>query len=87
MIVAKVIDTVISTRKHSALLGLRLLAVEPVTKPSGDALIAGDLLGAGIGEYVLVTCGSNAAGALDKDAPVDAMVVGILDQPPAYVKD
>lgn len=86
MIVARVVDCVVSTRKHTALQGMKLLVVEPVPASEKDRFIAGDLLGAGEGEYVLITRGHGAEYALDKPAPVDAMVVGILDQPPAFAK-
>ncbi len=84
MIVAVVTDTLVSTRKHSALQGVKLLVVKPLGQEL--PLIAGDILGAGVGEYVMITCGCAASGALDKPAPVDAMVVGILDAPPAFAK-
>ena len=83
--IAKVVDSVVSTRKHRALQGVKLLVVKPVGQGGAAPLIAGDLLGAGVGEYVLVCLGSSAGLALDRPAPVDAMVTGILDQPPVFV--
>lgn len=82
--IARVVDSVVSTRKHGALQGVKLLVVEPVGQGRAAPIIAGDLLGAGVGEYVLVCQGSSAGLALDRPAPVDAMVTGILDQPPAF---
>lgn len=41
-----------------------------------------DNIGAGIGEYVLVACGSAARIGCDMEsAPVDAAIVGIIDDP------
>ena len=58
------------------------MIVELVGKMSGDAkqVIAIDNIGAGIGEYVLVAQGSAArVGCNMADAPVDAAIVGIID--------
>ena len=50
--------------------------------PSEERLIAFDPLGAGAGERVLVTTGSVARGWFkDGKAVVDALVIGILDEP------
>ena len=44
-------------------------------------LVAVDGIGAGIGEKVLITTGCSARLALqDKEAPVDAVIVGIVDE-------
>ena len=49
-------------------------------RPTGRVLVAVDSLGAGIGEYVLVTQGSSARlTAQTKSMPVDAVVIGIID--------
>lgn len=85
MIIAKVIDNVVSTRKYSSMQGIKLLAVEECTQKT--LLIAGDMLGAGIGEYVLVSCGEPAVSAADKQMPADAMVVGIIDHKPQFITD
>ena len=61
--------------------------VEQLTAPERGLLIAGGQMGAGVGEYVLVTRGHGAECAMERPTPVDAMVVGILDQPPAFAKD
>lgn len=83
MIVAKVIGTVVSTRKEEDLKGFKLLIVQPLTlrgEPKGDSLVAVDTVGAGIGEIVVVALGSPARLAVDNpEAPVDASVVGIVD--------
>lgn len=83
MIIAEVIDTVVSTRKHESMQGIKLLALEECTGKS--LIIAGDVLGAGVGEYVLVSCGETAVLAADREMPVDAMVVGIVDCKPQFI--
>lgn len=84
MIVGKVIGNVWATRKDSALNGLKLLVVKPLDHYSGTdrpELVAADAVGAGIGEVVLVVTGSSARRSLDKEqCPIDAMVVGIVDE-------
>ena len=84
MIVGKVIGNVWATRKDQALNGLKLLVVKPIDHYSGlelPELIAADSVGAGIGELVLVVTGSSARRALGKEhCPLDAMIVGIVDE-------
>ena len=82
MIAGKVVGSVVSTRKNDKLVGNKFMIVELVSKMSGDAkqVIAIDNIGAGIGEYVLVAQGSAArVGCNMSDAPVDAAIVGIID--------
>lgn len=83
MILGTVIGSVVSTRKHEALVGNKLLVVEPL-QTQGDTckrLVAIDTVGAGIGEVVLVTTGHNAKYAsYHQNAPVDAAIVGIVDE-------
>lgn len=83
MIVGKVVGSLFSTRKSEKLVGNKFMIVEPVTSMggAGDRLIAIDIIGAGIGEYVLVAQGSAARVGCDMaDAPVDAAIVGIIDE-------
>lgn len=85
MQIARVIGTVVSTQKHRKFEGAKLLLVQPVTptgEPRGPALIAVDSVGAGVHEKVLIVIEGRAAGeALGKKAaPVDAAVIGIIDQ-------
>ncbi len=84
MIIGKVVGNVWATRKEEALNGLKLLVIKPIDYYTGkefQTLVATDNVGAGIGETVLVVKGSSARKALDKnDAPVDATVVGIIDE-------
>ena len=60
MIVGKVVGSVVSTRKNDNLVGNKFMIVEPVRSMKGDVgtFVAIDNIGAGIGEYVLVACGS-----------------------------
>lgn len=85
MIIAKVIEAVVSTRKHESMQGIKLLALEECTE--GKFMIAGDVLGAGVGEYVLVSCGDTAMLAANKQTPVDAMIVGIVDHKPQFISE
>jgi len=85
MQMARVIGTVVSTQKNEKFEGAKLLLVQPVDpddKPRGNALLAVDGVGAGVHERVLVVLEGRAAGeALGrKGAPVDAAIVGIIDQ-------
>jgi ethanolamine utilization protein EutN len=84
MLIAKVIGNVWSTKKKDEISALRLLLIQPLgkdLKPDGKFLVAADEVGAGFGERVIVTQGSPAMHAIKKDAPVpvDAVVVGIVD--------
>ncbi len=82
MIAGKVVGSVVATRKNDKLVGNKFMIVELVGKMSENAkqVIAIDNIGAGIGEYVLVAQGSAArVGCNMSDAPVDAAIVGIID--------
>ena len=84
MQIARVVGTVVATRKHRKFEGAKLLLVQPVTlddQPRGPALLAVDSVGAGVHEKVLVVIEGRAAGeALGrKAAPVDAAIIGIID--------
>ncbi len=78
--------TVVSTRKCRDLVGFKLLLVEPYYGEKQNVFVAADTLGAGIGELVLVTTDNTTQYALDRSAPVDAYVVGIVDAPPQIGK-
>ena len=81
MIIGTVVGSVVSTRKHDALVGNKLLIVEPLENTAKDKLVAIDTVGAGIGEMVLVTTGSSARCASHHtNAPIDAAIVGIVDE-------
>ena len=82
MLIAKVIGNIVATKKEEALTGMKLLIVEAVEGTDlGKRWVAVDLVGAGSGEYVLITHGS-AARIKTKaaDAPVDSVIVGIIDE-------
>ena len=84
MIVGKVVGSIVSTRKNENLIGNKFMIVEPVSKMRSEtaALVAIDNIGAGIGEFVLVACGSAARIGCDMEkAPVDTAIVGIIDDP------
>lgn len=78
MITGKVIGNIVSTQKHAKLVGYKLLLVE--TTDGAAPLVAVDTLGAGRGVTVLLCTGSSARAALgDPEAPIDAVIVGIVD--------
>ncbi|MFM2094886.1 MAG: Carbon dioxide concentrating mechanism protein CcmL [Planctomycetota bacterium] len=90
MFLAKVTGAVVSTQKVSTMVGYKLLVVEPYrVEPNkrqelattGRTFIAVDTLGAGEGDYVLITQGSSARLTPEtKNLPIDTVVVGIVDQ-------
>ena len=83
MLLAKIVGTVVATRKDSRLVSQKLLVVrsiDPRGKVDGGYLVAVDTVDAGVGETVLVVSGSSARMAAGmKDCPVDAAIVGIVD--------
>ena len=85
MQIGRVIGTVVATQKHRKFEGAKLLLVQPLNMddtPRGNALLAIDGVGAGVHEKVLVVLEGRAAGeALGrKAAPVDAAIIGIIDE-------
>ena len=84
MKVAKVIGNIWATRKEEKLSGYKLLIVQPINILDGvrdrAPIVAADIIGAGVGETVLIVGGSSARSAAgDMSVPVDATVVGIVD--------
>lgn len=82
MIVGLVIGHVWATKKEDSLSGMKLMLVKelPQTGGEGAELVAADVVGAGIGEQVLVVSGSTARRALGRDdLAIDAAIVGIID--------
>ena len=84
MQVATGIGNIWATRKEEKLSGLKLLLVKhiDILDPTVDKspLVAADMIGAGVGETVIIVGGSSARGAAgDNSIPVDASVVGIVD--------
>ena len=83
MIIGTVVGSLFSTRKSEKLIGNKFMIVEPAEgmKADKERLVAIDIIGAGIGEKVLVAEGSAARVGCDmQDAPVDAAIVGIIDE-------
>ena len=83
MILAKIVGTVVATRKDERLVSTKLLIARPTDprgKPDANYLVAVDTVDAGVGETVLIVSGSSARMAYGlKDCPVDAAIVGIVD--------
>ena len=89
MFLARVEGSVVATKKDPSMSGRKLLLVRPQLvddkdpsrfKPGSNTIIAVDSVGAGIGELVLFCQGSSARLAPNlKDAPVDAVIIGIVD--------
>lgn len=89
MFVAKVTGSLVSTQKVATMVGFKLLVVEPYRiepkerkslATTGRTFIAVDTLGAGVGDFVLLTQGSSARLTPEtKNLPIDAVVIGIVD--------
>jgi ethanolamine utilization protein EutN len=89
MFLAKVEGSVVSTKKDASMSGRKLLLLRPQLVDDKDptkfrnganTIVAVDSVGAGIGEMVLFCQGSSARLAPNlKDAPVDAVIIGIVD--------
>ena len=99
MFLGKVIGSVWSSVKWPELGGLKLLLVRPysladlggavaVPAPTHDGVVCADVLGAGIGEDVVIAYGHAARVAVSEllpdgakpDVPIDAAVVAIVDR-------
>jgi ethanolamine utilization protein EutN len=89
MFLARVIGSVVATKKDEALKGRKLLLLRPLLvdeanpaqfRPGANTIVALDALGAGRDEVVLFCQGSSARQASGMKAlPVDAVVIGIVD--------
>ena len=83
MQLARIIGTVVATRKDANLVSLTLLVVQPLTperQPAGRPLVAVDGVGAGVGEEVFFVRGKEASFPFHPvEPPVDAAIVGIVD--------
>jgi ethanolamine utilization protein EutN len=85
MLLAKVIGTMNATLKHPRLEGAKVLMIQPLTDdlaPKGTPFLAIDTVQAGVGATVVaVREGGSALIAYgDKEAPVHAAILGIVDQ-------
>lgn len=83
MIIGKVVGNVWATRKDEKLCGQKFLVVkimESKSKEKDELVVAADNVGAGQGDYVLITTGSAARVSIgDESVPVDAAIIGIVD--------
>jgi len=89
MFLARVEGSVVATKKDPSMNGRKLLLVRPQLvdekdptkfRPGGNTIVAVDSVGAGLGEFVMFCQGSSARLAPNlKDAPVDAVIIGIVD--------
>ena len=83
MQLAKVVGSVVATRKEESLSGLKMLLVRPVDEEGREGttvLVTADAVGAGPGEVVLIAAGSSARQTVATDKrPVDAVVMAIVD--------
>lgn len=90
MFIAKVTGSVIATQKVDTMVGHRLLVVEPYRLEAKDrqslvttgrTFVAVDMLGSGVGDFVLITQGSSARLTPEtKNLPIDCVVIGIVDR-------
>ncbi len=84
MFLARIIGTVVATRKEESLVGLRFMLLQPLDekgKPAGSHVVAADAVGAGVDEVVLYASGSSARQTVATDKrPCDAVVMAIVDR-------
>lgn len=83
MNIGLVVGRLTATRKDENLVGTKLLITHPIDLDGnlcGQPIVTVDTVGAGIGEKVIFVTGSMAARAIqNKEAPIDAAIVGIID--------
>jgi ethanolamine utilization protein EutN len=89
MFLARVEGSVVATKKDPSMIGRTLFLLRPQLvdekepgkfRPGSNTIVAVDSVGAGVGEMVLFCQGSSARLAPNlKDAPVDAVIIGIVD--------
>lgn len=89
MFLAQVTGSLVSTQKVDTMVGHKLLVVEPFRVDAenrkqlvstGRTFVAVDTLGAGEGEFVLITQGSSARMTPEtKHLPIDTVIVGLVD--------
>ena len=83
MQLARVVGSVVATRKEESILGLKLLVVRPLDeegKESGNAVVSADAVGAGPDEIVLIAAGSSARQtAVTDKRPIDSVILAIVD--------
>jgi microcompartment protein CcmK/EutM len=84
MILAKVVGTVVSTRKEPKIEGIKFLLLEKINPSNmqgkADYLVAMDSVGAGLGEVVFYVAGSSSRmTAATEGKPSDATIISIVD--------
>jgi ethanolamine utilization protein EutN len=89
MFIAKVTGSLVATQKVDKMVGRKLMIVEPYRLDekqrdrlvtTGRTFVAVDTVGAGEGEFVLITQGSSARLTPEtKDLPIDTVIIGIVD--------
>lgn len=87
MKMGKVVGNMICSRKYDGLQGYKLLIIELSYTGQKEHIVAADTLGAGVGQLVLLAEGVSIREALTRPAPIDALVVGIMDNEPAILSD
>lgn len=97
MFLARVEGSVVSTKKDPSMSGRKLLLLRPQLvddkdptkfRPGANTVVAVDSVGAGVGELVMFCQGSSARLAPNmKDAPVDAVIIGIVDTVDVFGKE
>lgn len=82
MVTAKLIDNIWATRKADSLQGCKLMLAQLIGGTrSGERMVVVDTISAGIGDRVIVATGSSARRMMgDDNIPVDAVVIGIIDE-------
>ena len=89
MFIAKVTGSLVATQKVPSMIGRKMLVLEPYRVDpqnrdslvtTGRSLVAVDTVGAGEGEFVLITQGSSARLTPEtKSLPIDTVIIGIID--------
>jgi ethanolamine utilization protein EutN len=83
MIICEVVGHIWATKKEETLVGLKLMVVSELdanNERRGTPFVAADVVGAGVGEHVLIVGGSSARiAAGGNEIPVDCTIVGIID--------
>src|ERR1700721_1657053 len=97
MFLAKVEGAIVATKKDPNMSGRKLLLLRPQLvdekdptkfRPAASTIVAVDSLGCGEGEMVLFCQGSSARLATGmKEAPVDAVIIGVVDNVDVFGKE
>lgn len=84
MVIGRVVGSVVATQKNQSFVGSKMLLVQPLDLDGNDygqEILAIDTQDAGHGDIVLVVSeGNSARQAMGKsDAPVDSVIIGVVD--------